>query len=72
MKKKNKMKNNGSALPLVMVAIIILLTMGTALLSMGLNNRIYSMRNTSDIVARCAADAGLTQALYEMNQKLHR
>ena len=70
MNNKKRIKNRGSALPLVLVAIIILLTMGTALLSMGLSNRIYTIRNTSDIIARCAADAGLTQALFEMNQKL--
>ena len=70
MKVKLKLNNKGTALPLVMLAVIILLIMGTTLLSMGLNNRIYSLRNTSDIVARCAADAGLSQALFEMNQKL--
>ena len=65
-----KCKNRGSALPLALVAILILLTMGTTLLSMGLTNRIFSMRNVSTITARCAADAGLTQALFEMNEKL--
>ena len=63
-------RNSGSALPLVILAVVMLLIMGTTLLSMGLNNRIYSLRNTSDIVARCAADAGLTQALFDMNQRL--
>ena len=68
---KNKThKNHGTALPLALVAIIILLTMGSTLLSMGVNNRIFSMRNVSTITARCAADAGLTQALFEMNEKL--
>jgi hypothetical protein len=65
-------KNRGSALPLALIAIVLLLTVGTSILSMGLNGRIYSIRNASDISARCAADAGLTKALYEMNQKLQR
>lgn len=63
-------KKNGSTLPLSLLAIVLLLLMGSTLLSMGLNSRIFSVRNTSDIKARCAADAGLTKALFEMNQKL--
>jgi len=58
------------AIPLAVVAIIILLAMGVGLLSLGFNGRIYSIRTASDIAARCAADAGLAMALFEMNQKL--
>jgi len=65
-----KLKNRGVALPLALIAIVLLLTVGTSILSMGLNARVYSIRDASDISARCAADAGLTKALYEMNQKL--
>ena len=68
--KKQRFKNHGSALPLAIVAIAILLVLGSTILSMGLNSRIYSLRTAMDITARCAADAGLTRALYEMNQKL--
>ena len=64
------LKNRGTALPLALIATVLLLTIGTSILSLGLNGRIYSIRNASDISARCAADAGLTKALYEMNQKL--
>jgi len=70
MKKLLKSKRSGSAIPLVVVAIIVLLAMGVGLLSLGFNGRIYSLRTASDIKARCAADAGLTMALFEMNQKL--
>jgi hypothetical protein len=70
MHKLLRSKKSGSALPLATVAIIILLAMGVGLLSLGVNSRIYSMRTTSDIAARCAADAGLTMALFEMNEKL--
>lgn len=63
-------RSRGAALPLVLVVVILLLTMGTGLLSVGLNGRVYSIRTTSDITARCAADAGLTKALFEMNQKI--
>ncbi|MHC4322925.1 MAG: DUF7305 domain-containing protein [Planctomycetota bacterium] len=70
MKKLLQSKRRGSAIPLAVVAIIILLAMGVGLLSLGFNSRIYTIRNTSDIKARCAADAGLTMALFEMNEKL--
>jgi acetyltransferase-like isoleucine patch superfamily enzyme len=53
-----------------MLTIVLLLATGVALLSVGLNSRVYAMRTASDIVARCAADAGLTIALHEMNGKL--
>jgi hypothetical protein len=68
--KKVRLSSHGSALPLALVAILILLTVGASVLSLGLNSRIFSIRNASNISARCAADAGLTKALYEMNQKL--
>jgi hypothetical protein len=70
MKKLLQSKRCGSAIPLTVVAIIILLAMGVGLLSMGFNSRVYSVRTTSDIKARCAADAGLEMALFEMNKKL--
>jgi hypothetical protein len=70
MKKLLQSKRSGSAMPLVVVAIIVLLAMGVGLLSLGFNGRIYSLRTASDIKARCAADAGLEMALFEMNQKL--
>ncbi len=52
MKKLLQSKRCGSAMPLAVVAMIILLAMGVGLLSLGFNGRIYSMRTTSDIVDR--------------------
>ena len=72
-KKMNKLrqsKKRGSAIPLAAVAVLILLAMGTGLLSLGLHSRINSIRTASDIAARSAADAGLVKALFEMNEKL--
>jgi hypothetical protein len=68
MKKLLQSKKRGS-IPLAVVALLILLAMGTGLLRLGLNSRIFSIRTTSDIIARCAADAGLTMALFGMNEK---
>ncbi|MFB0552656.1 MAG: collagen-binding domain-containing protein [Phycisphaerae bacterium] len=70
MKKLLQSKKRGSAIPLAVVALLILLAMGSGLLSLGLNSRVFSIRKTSDIIARCAADAGLTMALFRMNEKL--
>ncbi len=70
MKKLLQIKKRGSAIPLAIVVVLILLAMGTGLLSMGLHSRTFSLRTTSDITSRCAADTGLTMALYQMNEKL--
>jgi hypothetical protein len=69
-KKLLQSKRRGSALPLVMVVVMVLLVMGVGLLDLGMKGRLYSIRTASDISARCAADAGMTMALYEMNEKL--
>ncbi|MBN1973708.1 MAG: hypothetical protein JW787_08725 [Sedimentisphaerales bacterium] len=63
-------KKSGIALPLAMVTIMILLAVGTSLLTLGVNARLYSINDSHDITARCAADAGLTKAIYDMNAKL--
>lgn len=70
MKRKLKLKKRGSAITFAMLAIVLLMSMGVGLLNLGLHSRMNSIRTTSDIAARCAADAGLTKALYEMNNKL--
>ena len=63
-------KRLGSALPLAVLAVMVLFAMGVALLGLGLDSRTYSVRTASDITARCAADSGLAMALFEMNKKL--
>jgi hypothetical protein len=65
-----QVKNSGSALPLALLVIALLLIVGAGLLGLGLTYRFLSTRNTAAIAARCAADAGLTEALFKMNQKL--
>jgi len=69
-KKLIQLKRRAFAIPLVLVTIMILFAMGVGLLSLGLQGRTYSIRIASDITARCAADSGLTMALFEMNEKL--
>lgn len=60
----------GSALGLMLLVVLILLVMGTGLLSLGLHSRTMASRTAMEITARCAADAGLTEAFVEMNNKL--
>ncbi len=69
MKKLLHSKKRGSAIVLAILLVVILLAMGTGLLQLGLNSRIFAIRTSSDIMARCAADAGLTMALFRMNEK---
>ena len=70
MKRLLSSSKRGAAIPLALVAVMILLAMGVGLLSLGLNSRTYSARTALDIAARCAADAGVAKALFEMNEKL--
>jgi choice-of-anchor A domain-containing protein len=70
MKKFLQRKRKGAAVPLAVIAVMILLAMGVGLLSLGTNNRIYASRTSSVIAARSAADAGLTMALFQMNDSL--
>lgn len=63
-------RKTGSTMPLVLLAMIILLALGTGVLNLGLRGRILSTRMASEIVARSAADAGLAKVVFEMNEGL--
>jgi len=63
-------KKPGSAIALALLVVVILCVMGAGLLNLGLHGRMLATRTTSEISARCAADAGLEKALFEMNKKL--
>jgi len=60
----------GSVLPLVVIVITLLLVMGLGMLRLGTQARVYAARTSHDIAARGAADAGLTKALWALNQRL--
>ena len=65
-----KSKKLGAVLALVVLVIAVMLVIGGGLLTLGANARIYAIRTAADISARCAADAGLTTALWAMNDSL--
>lgn len=63
-------KRCGFVLPLVLCAVLILSILGVSLLTLGSQTRLRAIKTASDIAARCAADAALTKAIYDMNTKL--
>ncbi|MHC4689615.1 MAG: DUF7305 domain-containing protein [Planctomycetota bacterium] len=67
--KRTKRFKTGFALPLVASIMVVLILMGTSMLSLGQHARIRSIRTTSDIGARTAADAGLAKAVFLLNKK---
>ena len=69
-KKSLQSKKPGSAIALALLAVVILCVMGAGLLSLGLHGRILATRTAAEISARTAADAGLTKAIFEMNEKM--
>ena len=69
-KKLLQSKRSGSIIPLAVVVIVLLLAMGMGLLSLGFHSYLCSIQAASEIAAQCAADAGLTAAIFEMNKKL--
>jgi hypothetical protein len=60
---------SGSILVLAVIMVVILLIIGLALMRLGLNTRLQTIRSQHVIEAKSAADAGLSQALYQMNKK---
>lgn len=69
-KKVLQSKRCGFAMALVLCAIVLLLITGTGLLNLGFHSRSFGARTCSEIIARSAADASLTKAVFDMNQKL--
>jgi len=66
---KRYKSRSGFLLAFVAGIIVVLVLLGGGLLAIGSTARIQAIRSTSDIMARAAADAGLTRCLYLMNRK---
>lgn len=69
-KRKKRWQKRGSALALIVSVLMIFLVMGNGLVNLALQSRLAAARIVSEIGARSAADAGLTKALFEMNETL--
>lgn len=71
-KKLTQLKRGGFALALVLCGVILMLIVGVGVLRLGTSQRMLGVRTSSEIAARSAADAGVTQALYTMNKMLEK
>lgn len=67
MNRKNKNRNSGFAMAMVLSVIVLLLLLGGSLLGLSQNAEISSIRRSQEIAAKCAADAGLTKSLFDLN-----
>ena len=65
-----RFKRRGSALVLVTIAVVLLTLIGVGLLQVGLCSRLLAIGSAHQIEACSAADAGLTKALYAINEQL--
>jgi hypothetical protein len=67
----SKKKRQKGAILALMVMVVLLLSMTSlALIRIGQEARLRTVRSTSEIAARFAADAGIEQVLYQMNKTL--
>lgn len=67
MKAKQINKRTGFTMALVLMVIVLMLLLGTSLLSLAKNTHIASIRRSQEIAAKCAADAGLTLVMSQLN-----
>ena len=65
-----QLRTSGSVLALALFIMAILMLTGAGLLSIGYESRVYAMRTADFIVARSAADSGMTKAIWELNNRL--
>jgi len=63
-------KRGGFAISTVLCVVVLLMIVGIGLLSVGMHQRTSGVRTSSEIAARCSADAGMTKAMNEMNRML--
>jgi len=65
-----KSQRPGAVLPMVVISLVILVTLGTGFMQLELQSKLTAIRCADEIGARTAADAGLVKALHLMNRKL--
>jgi Tfp pilus assembly protein PilX len=68
MKRDSKTSKRGLVLPLIAAIALCLAILGIGVLQLGFGSRLMATRTMAGVSARAAADAGITRALYEMNQ----
>lgn len=69
--KKMRCSRKGVVLAIVLSILVIFLVTGLGLLTLSLHGQLQAIRTGTEIMARSAADAGLTMGLFRMNEKLN-
>jgi len=69
-KPKQSFNNKAFVLCIALVTLTVLLAAGVGLLQIGSSARLQAARTAAEISARVAADAGVEQAIFMMNNKL--
>jgi len=62
-------RRRGWAISTVMSIIVLLVVIGMGMLSLSMRAEAFAIRSNNEMIARCAADAGVTKVLNLMNQK---
>ncbi|MFA5783327.1 MAG: hypothetical protein WC962_00450 [Phycisphaerae bacterium] len=65
-----KSKKEGFILPLVIIVMVIMVTVGFGMLSLGYNARMLAVRQAEDTYSIAAAEAGVAHIVSRMNEKL--
>jgi hypothetical protein len=60
----------GSVLPVVILVIVLLMAIGIGILGLSFHGQMFAIRSAADMTARCAADAAVADAVFQMNEKL--
>jgi hypothetical protein len=68
-RQESRRGERASVLPLALIMVVILFVTGIGLLRLAFYSRLQAIVSTAGISARAAADAGITQALHEMNKR---
>ncbi len=63
-------KKRGSTLPLVILGVVLLVIIGLSIIDLSTHSSVFAIHNATDIKARTAADAGVADAVFQMNEKL--
>ncbi len=63
-------RSSGYIMAALLVPILIVLILGSGMLTLGYYSRLQAGNACSEIAARCAADAGMERALYEINTQI--
>jgi hypothetical protein len=60
----------GSVMTLILIAVFLLMIIGVGVIGLDFHGRMMAVRSCADIAARCAADAAIADAVFQMNEKL--